>query len=143
LHDTGLDPRWLHIEVTETAIMEDFETGGRELYALAERGVEIAIDDFGTGHSSLSYIHRLPVKALKIDRSFVRDMANLEESKAIVKAIIAMAHSLELTAIAEGVETQEQLTALGQAGCEVARGYFFSRPLDHLSVAGPQLTSPT
>jgi len=134
LRETGLAPKWLHIEVTETAIMGDFEAGGRELYALAERGVHIAIDDFGTGHSSLSYIHRLPVKALKIDRSFVQDMIKSHESKAIVRAIVAMAQSLELTAIAEGVETQEQLNAVTKAGCGVAQGYFFSRPLDRFSV---------
>jgi diguanylate cyclase (GGDEF)-like protein len=134
LSEIGLAPQWLHIEVTETAIMGDFEAGGRELYALAERGVHIAIDDFGTGHSSLSYIHRLPVKALKIDRSFVQDMINSYESKAIVGAIVAMAQSLDLTAIAEGVETQEQLTAVTKAGCGVAQGYFFSRPLDRFSV---------
>ena len=134
LREVGVAPKWLHIEVTETAIMGDFETGGRELYALAERGVHISIDDFGTGHSSLSYIHRLPVKALKIDRSFVQDMVNSHESKAIVRAIIAMAQSLELTAIAEGVETQEQWTAVTKAGCHVAQGYFFSRPLDRFSI---------
>ncbi len=134
LTEIRLDPRWLHVEVTETAIMCDFEAGWRALNALAKRGVHNAIDDFGTGHSSLSYIHRLPIKTVKIDRSFVRDMVDSHESKAIVRAIIAMAQSLELTVIAEGVETEEQLSAVEKAGCNAAQGYFFSRPLDVPSV---------
>jgi diguanylate cyclase (GGDEF)-like protein len=135
LSETGLAPGWLHIEVTETAIMSDFEAGGRELHALAEQGVHIAVDDFGTGHSSLSYIHRLPIKTVKIDRSFVKNMVDSQESKAIVRAIIAMAQVLELTVIAEGVETQDQLVAITKAGCDAAQGYFFSRPLDSISVS--------
>jgi EAL domain-containing protein (putative c-di-GMP-specific phosphodiesterase class I) len=134
LNETDLSPEWLHIEMTETAIMSDFEGCGRELYALAEKGVRIAIDDFGTGHSSLSYLHRLPIKTLKIDRSFVKDMVDSQESNAIVRAIIAMAQSLEVTVIAEGVETEDQLNAVAKAGCEMAQGYFFSRPLDSFSV---------
>ena len=95
----------------------------------------ISIDDFGVGHSSLSYIHRLPIKAVKIDRSFVQDIVNSYESKAIVRAITAMASSLGLTVIAEGVETEDQLNALRAAGCGVAQGYLFSVPLDSRAVA--------
>ena len=135
LRETDLEPAWLQIEVTETAIMNDFEEGGRQVYALAELGVRISIDDFGTGHSSLSYIHRLPIGTLKIDRSFVQQMVDSQESRAIVRAIIAMAKSLELRVVAEGVETEDQLHALARAGCEVAQGYFFARPLDHSSVS--------
>ena len=112
LDEIGLSPQLLHIEVTETAIMCDFEAGGRELNALAQRGVHIAVDDFGTGHSSLSYVHRLPIKTVKIDRSFVQDIVHSQESKAIIGAIIAMAQSLGLTVIAEGVETEDQLSAV-------------------------------
>jgi diguanylate cyclase (GGDEF)-like protein len=130
LHDSALAAEWLQIEVTETAIMNDFEEGGRQVRALAELGVRISVDDFGTGHSSLSYIHRLPIGTLKIDRSFVQQMVDSHESRAIVRAIIAMAKSLELRVVAEGVETEGQLHALASAGCEVAQGYFFARPLD-------------
>lgn len=130
LAEFGLAPEWLHVEITETAIMSDFEEGGHQLRALAEMGIDISIDDFGTGHSSLSYIHRLPIKTLKIDRSFVMRLTNSNESKAIVRAIVAMARSLELKVIAEGVETQEQLEAVALAGCDVVQGYLFARPLD-------------
>lgn len=114
--------------------MCDFDAGWRALNALAELGVRIAIDDFGTGYSSLSYIHRLPIKAVKIDRSFVQNMVRSQESKAIIRAIIAMAQSLELTVIAEGVETEEQWAAVAKSGCSAAQGYLLSKPLDNLAV---------
>jgi EAL domain-containing protein (putative c-di-GMP-specific phosphodiesterase class I) len=135
LSDTGLGPEMLHVEVTETAVMSNFEEGRLQLCALANLGIQISIDDFGTGHSSLSYLHCLPIKALKIDRSFVQQMVDSQESKAIVRAIIAMAQSLELDVVAEGVETPEQLRAVAMAGCGTAQGYLFSRPLDHNAVA--------
>ena len=129
LREIDLAPNWLHIEITETAIMSDFEEGGRQLQALAALGIDISIDDFGTGHSSLSYIHQLPIKTLKIDRSFVERLTDSHESKAIVRAIVAMAKSLELNVIAEGLETQQQLDALAAAGCDVVQGYLLARPL--------------
>ncbi len=135
LTETALSAEWLHIEVTETAVMSNFEEGRLQLCALANLGIQISIDDFGTGHSSLSYLHCLPIKALKIDRSFVQQMVDSQESKAIVRAIIAMAQSLELDVIAEGVETQSQLRAVSAAGCATAQGYFFSKPLDRSAVA--------
>jgi diguanylate cyclase (GGDEF)-like protein len=134
LSDTGLAPEWLHIEVTETAVMSNFEEGRLQLCALANLGIQISIDDFGTGHSSLSYLHCLPIKALKIDRSFVQQIVDSQESNAIVRAIIAMAQSLELDVVAEGVETEEQLCAVATAGCGTAQGYLFSRPLDRSAV---------
>ncbi len=134
LEETGLAPEWLHIEVTETAVMSNFEEGRLQLCALANQGIEISIDDFGTGHSSLSYLHCLPIQALKIDRSFVQQMVDSQESKAIVRAIIAMAQSLELEVVAEGVETEAQLRAITAAGCNRAQGYLFSRPLDRGAV---------
>ena len=134
LREIGLAPNWLHVEITETAIMSDFEEGGRQLHALAQLGIDISIDDFGTGHSSLSYIHQLPIKTIKIDRSFVRRLTNSHESKAIVRAIVAMAKSLELKVVAEGVETQEQLDAVAAAGCDVVQGYLFAQPLDQSAV---------
>ena len=135
LAETGLAPDWLHVEVTETAVMSNFEEGRLQLCALASQGIKISIDDFGTGHSSLSYLHCLPIKALKIDRSFVQQMVDSPESKAIVRAIIAMAQSLELEVVAEGVETEEQLLAVAAAGCATAQGFLFSKPLDRQAIS--------
>lgn len=143
LSECDLSPKWLHIEVTETAIMGDFESGERELRSLAEQGVHVAIDDFGTGHSSLNYIHRLPLRTLKIDRSFVKDMIDSPESNAIVRAIVAMGKSLELNVIAEGVETEDQLTAVTAAGCDAAQGYFFSPPMDRPSAGALLRRAPS
>jgi diguanylate cyclase (GGDEF)-like protein len=134
LGEMDLSPEWLHVEITETAIMSDFEEGGRQLRDLAELGIDISIDDFGTGHSSLSYIHHLPIKTLKIDRSFVKRLTNSYESNAIVRAIVAMAKSLELKVIAEGVETREQLDAVSSAGCDMVQGYLLSKALDQSGV---------
>jgi diguanylate cyclase (GGDEF)-like protein len=135
LGESGLHPAGLQLEITETAIMKDFEEGARQLSKIAVTGVHISIDDFGTGQSSLSYIHRLPIKTLKIDRSFVKNIVDSYESAAIVRAIVAMARSLELSVIAEGVETEEQLGEVVRAGCDIAQGYFFARPLDCSSVS--------
>jgi diguanylate cyclase (GGDEF)-like protein len=135
LQEAGLEPALLHVEITETAVMSDFDEVQRQLIDLANLGVHISIDDFGTGHSSLSYIHRLPIRTLKIDRSFVLSMMESQESAAIVLAIIAMAKSLGHQVIAEGVETEEQLSALAKAGCDLAQGYLFSRPLDAISIS--------
>jgi predicted signal transduction protein with EAL and GGDEF domain len=134
LDETRLAPEWLHIEVTETAVMSNFEEGRLQLCALANQGIKISIDDFGTGHSSLSYLHCLPIQALKIDRSFVQQMVDSPESRAIVRAIIAMAQSLELEVVAEGVETEAQLRAVTAAGCNRAQGFLLSRPLNREAV---------
>ena len=112
----------------------------RQLCDLANLGVPISIDDFGTGHSSLSYVHRMPIQILKIDRSFVRNIIESQESKAIVCAIIAMAQSLGLSVIAEGVENESQLGELAKAGCDMVQGYLFSRAVDSQS-AGALLRS--
>jgi diguanylate cyclase (GGDEF)-like protein/PAS domain S-box-containing protein len=119
----------IDLEITESLIMENIEQCSAKLNLLKSAGVGIAIDDFGTGYSSLSYLARLPVSSLKIDRSFIIDMTNNPDHMAIVSTIISLAHSLNLTVIAEGVETLEQLNLLKLLKCDEAQGYLFSRPL--------------
>jgi len=129
LNATGLDPRSLALEVTETVMMENAEVALATLAQLKDRQLRISIDDFGTGYSSLSYLQRLPIDNLKIDQSFVAQMKPAGESLEIVRSIITLAHSLGKQVIAEGVETGEQLALLRSLGCEYGQGYFFSKPL--------------
>lgn len=129
LHETGLSPRFLEVELTESLAMEDVQQTIVTLNALNNMGISIAIDDFGTGYSSLAYLKRFPVDFLKIDQSFVRDIVDNSDSAAIAKAIIAMAHNLNLEVVGEGVETSEQFDFLRQNDCEEVQGYLFSRPL--------------
>lgn len=130
LDATGLEPRLLELELTETLSMEDPENTFEILSTLKEMGVGLAIDDFGTGYSNLNYLKRFPVNRLKLDRSFVRDITSDPDDLAIARAVIAMAHSLRLSIIAEGVETDGQLSLLAQNGCDEVQGYLFSRPVD-------------
>ncbi|MGA2992373.1 MAG: EAL domain-containing protein, partial [Candidatus Korobacteraceae bacterium] len=129
IHDSGFDPKYLQIEVTETAVMSNMEEAGLHLQQLERLGVAVSVDDFGTGHSSLSYLHRLPIDSIKVDSSFVRQITHCDESAAIVRAIVAMANSLGLQVIAEGVETEDQLSAVAKLGCQFVQGYVFSQPL--------------
>jgi diguanylate cyclase (GGDEF)-like protein/PAS domain S-box-containing protein len=129
LSQTRLDPETLEIELTESVLMKHAESAISVLHSLRERGVQVAIDDFGTGYSSLSYLRKFPLDALKIDQSFVRQIGIDGEDTAIVTAVIAMAHSLKLRVIAEGVETLEELEFLQAHSCDEAQGYFFSRPV--------------
>jgi diguanylate cyclase len=126
---SGLDPQDLELELTETVVMQEAESSIRTLRRLSDRGVSIAVDDFGTGYSSLSYLRRLPLKRLKIDRSFVRDIITSRENAEIVRAIVSLAASLDLRVIAEGVETREQLEALALLGCEHFQGFYCSAPV--------------
>jgi len=126
----GLKPEWLELEVTEGHIMKNPEVCIRTLKELDKKGIDIAVDDFGTGYSSLSYLKKLPIDKLKIDQSFVRDLPQDSDDIAIVKAIIAMAKSLKLDIIAEGVETKEQKDFLLGAGCNKIQGYYYSRPVE-------------
>jgi len=129
LKDTGMSPRLLYLELTESTLMEDPEHFIEELQCLRKDGIRIQIDDFGTGYSSLSYLTNLPIDTLKIDRSFISRINSSVADEAIVSAILAMARSLHLRVVAEGVETVEQLDALGRHGCEIAQGFYFSRPV--------------
>jgi diguanylate cyclase (GGDEF)-like protein len=126
---SNLQPQTLELELTESLLMDDPLTAVKLLHALAALGVRIAIDDFGTGYSSLAYLKRFPVSRLKIDRSFVRDLSTDANDAAIVQAVVAMAESLKMEVIAEGVETVEQLRFLAAHGCFAVQGFLFSRPL--------------
>ena len=128
LRETGLHASKLEFEITETVAMQDIERADVILEALRQRGIRLLMDDFGTGHSSLSNLRRLPLHAVKIDRSFVADLPGETRARGIVTAIIAMAHQLGLEVIAEGVETEEQLAILKAEGCDSAQGFLLGRP---------------
>jgi EAL domain-containing protein (putative c-di-GMP-specific phosphodiesterase class I) len=119
----------LDLEITESLVMEDIESNIAKLNVIRDMGVGIYVDDFGTGYSSLSYIARLPIHALKIDRAFVNNMTTSAYDRSIVSTIISLAHSLNLSVVAEGVETEEQFSSLGTLKCDEVQGYLFSRPL--------------
>ncbi|WP_292041229.1 putative bifunctional diguanylate cyclase/phosphodiesterase [Massilia sp. UBA6681] len=129
LEQSGLAPGLLELELTESVSMADPERSVVVMRGLGDLGVMLSIDDFGTGYSSFGYLRRLPLDKLKIDKSFVQDMAHSAESSAIVQAIVAMAHRLQLAVIAEGVETADQVAALRKADCDQIQGYYYSRPL--------------
>lgn len=122
-------PGWLELEITESVIMADPARAREVLCNLNQMGIRLSIDDFGTGYSSLGYLRKLPVHSIKIDRSFVMDMVVNEDDEVIVHSIIDLAHNLGLKVIAEGVESQEVLNRLTLLGCDLAQGYYMSRPL--------------
>jgi diguanylate cyclase (GGDEF)-like protein len=128
LGETGMKPQDLRLEITETALMDAPQVAAEVLRELREFGVKIYLDDFGTGYSSLSHLHKLPVDALKIDRSFVRGLL-LEDRPAIVESILALARTLQTAVVAEGVEEERQARELERLGCVQAQGFFFSRPV--------------
>jgi diguanylate cyclase (GGDEF)-like protein len=130
LVNTELEPGRLELELTEGTLMEQTETSSSTLMNLKDLGVRISIDDFGTGYSSLSYLRKFPIDTLKIAQTFVKDLTNNSDDAAISKAIIAMAHSLRLEVVAEGVETVDQLSILYAQGCDAAQGYYLGRPID-------------
>jgi diguanylate cyclase (GGDEF)-like protein/PAS domain S-box-containing protein len=129
LTETGLDPRSLELELTESVLMKRAESAASVLKALRDRGVQVAVDDFGTGYSSLSYLRKFPIDALKIDQSFVRQITITPNDTAIVSAIISMGRSLKLRTVGEGVETLEEMAFLKAHQCDEAQGYFFGRPM--------------
>ncbi|HEX4781418.1 MAG TPA: EAL domain-containing protein [Usitatibacter sp.] len=130
LKATGVAPHFLEIEITESMVMRDPERATRVMEELHNMGVRIAIDDFGTGHSSLGYLKRFPIDRLKVDRSFVRDLPHNGDDVAITRAVIAMAHSLKMSVVAEGVEHQDQFDLLRDEGCDEFQGYLCARPLE-------------
>jgi diguanylate cyclase (GGDEF)-like protein/PAS domain S-box-containing protein len=130
MQETRVDPRSLKLEMTESMVMENFDTAIDMLQQLRQLGIELSIDDFGTGYSSLSYLHRFPISTLKIDRSFVSSMNDQNENAEIVRTILMLARSLKMNVVAEGVETEEQLAQLALLECEYGQGYYFSKPLD-------------
>ncbi|MCM3128411.1 EAL domain-containing protein [Paenibacillus provencensis] len=128
IEKTGLEAKYLELEITESLMMNP-EISSGVLKELASLGIKISLDDFGTGYSSLSYLKKLPINKLKIDRSFIQDIAHNDNDKAIVASIIDMAHHLNLNVIAEGIETKDQLDILCRHNCREVQGYYFSRPL--------------
>jgi diguanylate cyclase (GGDEF)-like protein/PAS domain S-box-containing protein len=129
LRETGLEPQYLSLEVTESLIMKDPARAATTMRRFKELGIELSLDDFGTGYSSLNYLRSFPVDCLKIDRSFITDVTTDPSAAAVATSIVAIAHSLGLHAVAEGVETQEQLDFLRHCGCDSLQGYYFSRPV--------------
>jgi EAL domain-containing protein (putative c-di-GMP-specific phosphodiesterase class I) len=128
LSASGLSPRRLALEITESVLLQDSETTLGMLYALRDLGVSISMDDFGTGYSSLSYLRKFPFDKIKIDRSFIRDLADHNESLAIIRAVTGLGSSLGIATTAEGVETVEQLERLKAEGCTEVQGFLFGKP---------------
>jgi diguanylate cyclase len=141
IEETGVDPAGLCLEVTESVLIEDPESSAETLAELKEFGVQIAVDDFGTGYSSLEHLRRFPIDSVKIDRSFVRGLPHSSEDVAIVGAVIELGHALNLSVVAEGVETSDQLGNLQSAGCDSAQGFLFSRP-EHPDVIDGLVVEP-
>ena len=135
LRETGLDPHLLELEITESTVMHNPDRAAEVMQQLKRMGVRVAIDDFGTGYSSLSYLKRFPISSVKIDRSFVLDLPGDKDDAAITQAVIAMAHSLRLRVIAEGVETSEQYRFLEEHQCDEMQGHYFSKPVDAPTMA--------
>ena len=135
LHDSGLDPKLLELELTEGTLMDDARATMAAMEQLRAIGVQLSIDDFGTGYSSMNYLKRFDVRALKIDKSFISGLPQDAENAAITRAIIAMAHGLKMVVVAEGVETDAQLTLLEEYGCDMVQGFYLGHPSPHESIA--------
>lgn len=141
LEETGMEPQYLELEITESSVMHDVDLTIKTLLELRELGISIAIDDFGTGYSSLSYLKELPIDLLKIDRSFIYNITEEPGNKALVDTIIRLAHNLELKVIAEGVETEEQLAYLRSKACDRIQGYLFYKPMAAETLTGSLMYS--
>jgi EAL domain-containing protein (putative c-di-GMP-specific phosphodiesterase class I) len=136
LEESGLEARCLHLELTESLVMQDVQRASETMRELQAMGVQLAIDDFGTGYSNLNALKSFPVVRLKIDQSFVRGIPHNEDDKAIAKAVISLGHQLNLRVLAEGVETREQLGFLDDHECDEYQGYLFSEPLEAHEIEG-------
>ncbi len=153
LEDARIDPQYLELELTETAVMSDPEESADILQRLSRMGILVSVDDFGTGYSSMNYLRRFPIDKLKIDRSFITNILTSADDAAIVQGIISLAHSLRLKVVAEGVESADQVDFLQKHGCDQYQGYYFSKPLDaaaftqtlraHASADGDSVDDPT
>jgi diguanylate cyclase (GGDEF)-like protein len=139
LHESGLAPEWLELEVTESMVMRDVAQSVAKMRELEAMGIALSIDDFGTGYSSLAALKSFPISRLKIDKSFVRDLASSEDDQAIARAIISLSHQLHMRVIAEGVETEQQRSFLQQNGCDEVQGYLYGKPVPPQEIAS-QLT---
>jgi diguanylate cyclase len=128
LREVDIPPGQLELEITETVLMDNVHDNVDLLNRLQKEGIRLSIDDFGTGYSSMAYLKRFPIDQVKIDRTFVRDIPGDGDDEAITTAIIAMAHSLGLSVVAEGVETEAQLDFLRNAGCDIMQGFYFAEP---------------
>jgi EAL domain-containing protein (putative c-di-GMP-specific phosphodiesterase class I) len=128
LHRCGMDPSLLHIEVTESVLIEEPEAALEVMKALRNTGCRIMLDDFGTGYSSLSYLHRFPIDGLKIDASFVREAGRQKKNVEIIRSIVALGQALDIDVIAEGIETEEQHALMQAVGCRYGQGFLFARP---------------
>jgi EAL domain-containing protein (putative c-di-GMP-specific phosphodiesterase class I) len=135
LQQARLEPKYLQLEITETITMGDSKRAEQVLTELKNLGVRLSIDDFGTGYSSLARLQRFPVDSLKIDRAFISNMDTDPESREIVRIIIMLAHNLGMKVVAEGTETIEQINHLKQLDCEVAQGFYYSKPVDNATIA--------
>lgn len=129
LRASGLDPACLSLEITESVLLDDTNGRADVLRALKDIGVRLVLDDFGTGYSSLSYLTRLPLDALKVDRSFVDGLGTEPRDTAVTEAIVAMSHALSLEVVGEGAETELQISELTRLGCDLVQGFHFSRPV--------------
>jgi len=129
LEETGLSPEFLELELTESVVMDDQRYSARVLAELKKMGSLIALDDFGTGYSSLGFLKAFPVDTLKIDRTFIRDISELEEDRTICAAIVTLGQALKLHVLAEGVETEEQMRILKEHGCHLVQGFLYARPM--------------
>jgi EAL domain-containing protein (putative c-di-GMP-specific phosphodiesterase class I) len=130
LHQSGLDPNNLTIEVTETTLMRNVEETAARLNEIKNLGVRIAIDDFGTGYSSLAHLQKFPVDALKIDRSFISGLADNREGQTLIHTLVQLGKDLSIETLAEGIEQQQELSLLRNENCDSGQGFLFARPLD-------------
>ncbi len=130
LSDFNLDPKWLELEITESMVMSDVDAAIARMQAVRDLGCGLSIDDFGTGYSSLSYLSRFPITTLKIDRAFVHDVQENQNTKEIARAIIGLSRGLNLEVVAEGAEILEHVEFLKDNGCDVIQGYYYSKPLE-------------